>query len=69
MKILSESELADFLNISKWTVRAWRLKGGLPFIQVGRRIFYQLTSVEKWMNEIEENHNSSLNNECLVPVM
>ncbi len=69
MKILSESELAEFLNISKWTVRAWRLRGGLPFIQVGRRIFYQLASVEKWMDEIEGNNKSPLSNEDFVSVM
>ena len=59
MKVLSEKELAELLHISKWTVRSWRLKGGLPFIQVGRRIFYQMESVQRWMNEVEVRNNLS----------
>ena len=53
MKILSEQELAKYLDISKWTVRQWRLSGGLPHIQVGRRIFYRVEAVEHWMEKME----------------
>lgn len=68
MRVLSEKELAELLHISKWTVRSWRLKGGLPFIQVGRRIFYQMESVQKWMNEVEAHCNLPYT-EKLVPVI
>ncbi len=68
MKVLSEKELADLLQISKWTVRDWRLKGGLPHIQVGRRIFYQLASVQKWMDAVETSDNLE-NNERFVSVI
>ena len=50
-KVLNERELGKWLNISSWTVRSWRLKGGLPFIKVGQRIFYNTAHVEKWLND------------------
>ena len=53
MEILSEQELASLLQISKWTVRKWRLEGGLPHIQVARRIFYRMETVQTWMAEME----------------
>lgn len=68
MMVLSEKELAELLNISKWTVRDWRLKGGLPYIRVGRRIFYQIESVRKWMNAVEASCDTA-KIENFVPVM
>ncbi|WP_021168248.1 hypothetical protein SOV_52550 [Sporomusa ovata DSM 2662] len=50
-KVLNEKELGQWLSISNWTVRSWRLKGGLPFIKVGNRIFYNVPQVEKWLND------------------
>ena len=55
--VLSEKELAVKLGISKWTVRRWRLKAGLPFFGTEGRIFYRLESVLKWI-ENEEERNS-----------
>lgn len=55
-KVLNEKELGQWLNISNWTVRAWRLQGGLPFIKVGKRIFYNVAQVKKWLNDCKTNH-------------
>lgn len=57
MEILTESELAERLNISIWTVRKWRLNLGLPHLRTARRIFYRWDTVEKWMSD-QENKNS-----------
>lgn len=53
MKVMTERELAERLGLSPWTIRKWRLKGGLPHIHVGRRIFYRQEAVEAWMDELE----------------
>lgn len=57
MKIYSEKELAEALEISPWTVRSWRLQSGLPHFRTAGRIFYRMESVFDWMEE-EERKNS-----------
>ena len=56
ISVVTETELAETLHLSKWTVRKWRLAGGLPHIKIGRRIFYRLQSVEEWLRE-QESHS------------
>ena len=56
ISVVTEIELAETLHLSKWTVRKWRLAGGLPHIKIGRRIFYRLQSVEEWLRE-QESHS------------
>lgn len=56
ISVVTETELAETLHLSKWTVRKWRLAGGLPHIKIGRRIFYRLKSVEEWLRE-QESHS------------
>lgn len=53
ISVVTEIELAETLHLSKWTVRKWRLAGGLPHIKIGRRIFYRLQSVEEWLRDQE----------------
>lgn len=53
MEILTEKELATRLNMSKNTIRGWRLKAGLPYFRTAGRIFYRWSSVETWMSEQE----------------
>ena len=40
MKLLSESEVCEILNISHRTLRRWRNEGKLSFIRIGRHIRY-----------------------------
>ena len=56
ISVMTEQELAETLHLSKWTVRKWRLAGGLPHIKIGRRIFYRLQAVEEWLRE-QESHS------------
>ena len=56
ISVVTEIELAETLHLSKWTVRKWRLAGGLPHIKIGRRIFYRLQAVEEWLRE-QESHS------------
>ena len=59
-KILNDKELALVLDptgsiVTPWTIRKWRLEGGMPFFQVGRRIFYRYDSVINWLDKKETN--------------
>lgn len=60
MAIFTERELAAELHISYWTVRLWRTKLGLPYFRTAGRIFYRISSVERWIDEQEKN-NTTIN--------
>lgn len=56
--VVNDKELAKKLDptgkiITPWTIRNWRLQGDLPFFQVGKRIFYRLESVLRWIDSRE----------------
>lgn len=56
--VLNDRELAKRLDpsgkvITPWTLRRWRLAEGMPHMQFGRRILFNLESVEKWMRDRE----------------
>lgn len=51
--LYTESELAESLGLSAWTVRRWRLSEGLPVIQIGRRFLYRREAVLEWIESRE----------------
>ncbi len=54
-RVLTEKQLAEYLGVSFWTVRRWRLQDENPLPTVGTgRILYRLKSVEAWMEESEQ---------------
>ena len=52
-KLYTESELAEMLGLSQWTIRRFRLNEGLPVVTVAGRFFYRMESVERWLAENE----------------
>ncbi|SDF66079.1 helix-turn-helix domain-containing protein [Sporomusa acidovorans] len=59
MEVLNDKELAKKIDpsgkiVTPWTIRKWRIEGGMPSFKVGRRIFFRLESVMKWMDEREK---------------
>lgn len=57
--ILNDRELAKALDptgkiVTKWTVRNWRLTGGMPYFNAGKRIFFRLESVLAWIDQREK---------------
>ena len=48
-KLLTESQLAESLGLSPWTVRRFRLAEGLPVLPIAGRFFYRLESVQAWL--------------------
>ena len=57
-RVLTETEVANWLGLSKWTIRNWRLKAGLPYFGTAGRIFYREDAVLEWM-KTEEMRNAS----------
>ena len=49
--ILSETELAAYLRLPRWTIRSLRLKRGLPYFRTERRVFYCLEAVIDWIRQ------------------
>ncbi len=53
-RVLNEKELAAELGLSAWTVRRFRLQGGMPCFWVGGRVFFRLPSVLAWLDKQEQ---------------
>ena len=50
-RALSETEVAERLGVSPFTVRAWRQRGHGPrFMKIGRHVRYRLADVVSWEN-------------------
>ena len=46
---VTEKNLAKLMGMSIWTTRNLRLKHGLPYIQLGRRYYYDVKIVADWL--------------------
>jgi hypothetical protein len=56
---LDNEEFLKMLKISRRTAQTWRDEGRISFSQVGNKIYYKLSDVEKTM---EEYYNKSFSN-------
>ena len=54
---LDNQEFLLLLKISKRTAQTWRDEGKISFSQVGNKIYYKLSDVEKLM---QENYNKAI---------
>ncbi len=57
--VLNDKELALKLDptgkiITAWSIRTWRIQGGMPSFSVGKRIFFRLESVLAWIDQKEK---------------
>jgi excisionase family DNA binding protein len=51
-QLLTIDDLAEYLRVSRATVRTWRARGGGPLgIKVGRHVRYRPEDVERWLDE------------------
>ena len=53
---LGSVEFLKLLDVSKRTAQTWRDEGKISFSQVGSKIYYKLSDVEKFM---QENYNKA----------
>ena len=52
MKLLTETEVAARLEVTKPCLRRWRHEGrGLPFVRVGRLVRYRPQDVERFITD------------------
>ena len=59
--ILTEETLAELFGCDMRTIYVYRQELGLPYIKVGRDIYYSQKSVYNWLKSLEKtgNHNQS----------
>ena len=52
-KLLSNEEAADYLGIKTNTLTIWRTtkRFEIPYIQIGRKIKYKKSDLDKFLNE------------------
>ncbi len=48
---LDNQEFLQLMNISKRTAQTWRDKGIVSFSQIGSKIYYQMSDVQKLLNK------------------
>ena len=50
--LLSESQAADFLQVSPGTLSVWRSTGryALPFVKIGARVRYRRSDLQSWLD-------------------
>ncbi|WP_204497568.1 helix-turn-helix domain-containing protein [Aquibacillus albus] len=51
--LLTLQELIDVLHVSRSTIDRWRKHKGLPFIKIGKEIFFDKEKVEDWIHSQE----------------
>lgn len=67
--VVNDKELANNLDptgkiVTPSVIRKWRLAGGLPFFQVGKRIFFNTESVNQWMKDRENENKKQDEMQC-----
>ena len=60
--LIDNPEFIDYMHISKRTAQTWRDERRIPFIQIGAKIYYKLSDVEKL---IEYNTISAIASETI----
>ncbi|MCI0626794.1 MAG: helix-turn-helix domain-containing protein [Acidobacteria bacterium] len=58
MKLLTETEVSQKLDVTKPCLRRWRHEGrGLPFVRVGRLVRYRFEDIEAFIAENRQEIN------------
>lgn len=50
-KWVNLEDIADYLSVSKDTIRAWMKDGKIPFYRVGKRYKFKISEVDRWVRE------------------
>ncbi|MBU8882371.1 DNA-binding protein [Flavobacteriaceae bacterium JJC] len=53
---VDNKKFLEIMGVSQRTGQAWRDEGKIAFSQVGKKIYYKMSDVEKFLNE---HHNQS----------
>jgi len=53
-KLITQSDLAERLQVSEWMIWAMRKRGELPpAVRVGRMLRWQTSTIDKWLEDSE----------------
>jgi len=50
-RLLDIDELEARYGFRKWTIRNYCSQGKVPFIKVGRRVYFRGEDIERWLDE------------------
>jgi excisionase family DNA binding protein len=50
-RLLDIDELATRYGFPKWTIRSYCSQGKIPFVKVGRRVYFRVDEIEQWLDE------------------
>lgn len=50
-KWVNLEDIADYLSVSKDTIRAWMKDGKIPFYRAGKRYKFKISEVDRWVRE------------------
>jgi excisionase family DNA binding protein len=54
---MSPSTLLDFKQLCErypfkpWTVRTYCSQGKIPFVKIGRKVFFRIEEIERWLDQ------------------
>lgn len=58
-RLLTETQAADFLNVTIRALQAWRQRGGGPcFAKIGRLVRYRMVDLTAWLDANMRGHTS-----------
>jgi excisionase family DNA binding protein len=49
--ILTITELCQRYPFKPWTIRSYCSQRKIPFIKIGRRVYFRVTDIERWLDE------------------
>jgi excisionase family DNA binding protein len=50
-RLLDIDGLEARYGFRKWTIRTYCSQGKIPFIKVGRRVYFRVEDIERWLDE------------------
>ena len=60
--LLNTTEAAEVLRVAAITLHRWRNAGkGPPYIEMGRKIYYRRTDLDRWIEEQQRQPHKHVN--------
>jgi excisionase family DNA binding protein len=47
--LLNINELCQWYGVKPWTIRSYCSQGKIPFIKIGRRVYFRVADIERWL--------------------
>jgi excisionase family DNA binding protein len=58
-ELMTEEQLADYLQVSVSRIRYWRQHAGLPYLKLGKVIRFLPQDVQQWLSTCQQNNFTS----------